>query len=167
MHAFFWWGIFSILICLLPVTFIGVMVWRGKIGDIHMKERRERMVPLGVTLTLTALACLLLYALKAPPVLILLALFSLIQVAVIAAVTTFWQISMHGMGITGATIAVGLIVSSTAALIMTPLIVLVGAARLSLQRHTPAQVVAGFLVGAATPLILLVLFPQLAALLVF
>lgn len=162
-RALLWWATFSVLICLLPVAFIGAMVMRGKIGDIHMKERRERYWPLLITVALSVVACVILRWMAAPPVLILLALFSLVQVSVIGVVTLMWQISMHTMGITGATIAAGLMLSMGTAVIMTPLIVLVGAARLSLSRHTPAQIIAGALVGAITPLIIILLIPHVVS----
>ena len=38
-----------------------------------------------------------------------------------------------------------------------PLVVLVGAARLRLKRHTPAQILAGTLVGAIVPVVVVLL----------
>jgi membrane-associated phospholipid phosphatase len=84
----------------------------------------------------------------------LLAIMSLVEVAIISVITLYWQISMHAMAITGATMAIGIIINTPLAILTIPLIVLVGAARLSLDRHTPAQVFAGAMVGALAPVFL-------------
>lgn len=154
-QALGWAFLYSLLICLLPLAFIGGMVWRGKIGDMHMKERRDRLYPFLVSILCTLVACILLYALDAPRVLPLLALISLINISLIAIITLMWQISMHAMSITSATIAVGVFFSVSVAVALVPLVVLVGAARLQLKRHTPAQILAGTLVGAIVPVIVL------------
>ena len=82
-------------------------------------------------------------------------------ITVIAIITLMWQISMHAMSITSATIAVGVFFSVGSALLLVPLVVLVSAARLSLKRHTPAQILAGTLVGALVPVIVLLLIAAL------
>ena len=73
----------------------------------------------------------------------------------IALITLMWQISMHAMSITSATIAAGVFFSVGVAVALVPLVVLVGAARLQLKRHTPAQILAGTLVGAIVPVVVL------------
>jgi hypothetical protein len=59
------------------------------------------------------------------------------------------------MSITSATIAAGVFFSVGVAVALVPLVVLVGAARLQLKRHTPAQILAGTLVGAIVPVVVL------------
>ncbi len=93
----------------------------------------------------------------APPVLPLLALFSLVQIATMALITLVWQISMHAMSIAGATIATALLFGIGYALFTVPLIMLVSAARLKLNRHTPPQIIARTLVGALVPVVVLAL----------
>jgi hypothetical protein len=151
-EAIQWAAIYSLLICIAPLLFVGFMVWRGKIGDIHMAERRERIVPLIVTTVGALMAFLILWELKAPPALPLLAFISLVQIIIMLLITLAWQISMQTMGITGAIVAIGIVFGMTLAILLVPLIVLVGAARLNLKRHTPAQILAGTLVGALVPI---------------
>lgn len=152
-----WAAIYSLLICIAPLLFVAFMVWRGKIGDIHMAERRERIVPLLVTTMGALMAFLILWELKAPPALPLLAFISLVQIIIMLLITMAWQISMHTMGITGATVAIGIVFNMALAMSLVPLIVLVGAARLKLKRHTPAQILAGTLVGALVPITVLLI----------
>jgi membrane-associated phospholipid phosphatase len=155
-QALGWALIYSLFVSLLPIVFVAVMVARGKIGDMHMKERHERYLPFLVSIGCTLIAFALLLVLNAPPALPLLAIISVVNIAVIALITLMWQISMHAMSISSATIAVGVIFSIGTALLLVPLVVLVGIARLRLKRHTPAQVVAGTLIGAIVPMLVLI-----------
>lgn len=158
-QALIWACVYTLLVCLLPLGYIALMVKLGRIGDMHMKERRERYMPFIVSILCTTLAWWVLRLLGAPPVMPLLALFSLVQIAVMALITLVWQISMHAMSIATAVVAAGVIFGLGYALAAVPLVLLVGAARLHLDRHTPAQVFGGAIVGALVPVLLLLLMP--------
>ncbi len=153
-QAIVWAGVYTLLVCLFPLAYIAWMVHRGKITDIHMKLRKDRLRPFLVSIACTAVAWWVLRLLGAPSVVPQFALFSLVQLTVMAVITLVWQISMHTMSISCAVVAIGLLFGLAPALLATPLIPLVGAARLKLHRHTPAQVVAGTLVGALIPVLL-------------
>lgn len=154
-RALLWAFIYIMLVCLLPAAYVGWMVWRGSISDLHMEKREERLRPFLVSLVCTTIAWWTLRFLGAPPVLPMFALFSLIQIGVMALITLVWQISMHSMSITGVTMATSLLFGIVPALMTVPLILLVSAARLKLHRHTPAQIIGGTLVGALIPALLL------------
>ena len=156
-QAILWALVYGVLVSLLPLLYVVWMVRRGAIGDIHMNKRSERFRPFLVSILCTTIAWWTLRFMGAPPVLPLLALFSLVQIAVMALITLVWQISMHAMSIAGAAIATALLFGIGYALLTIPLILLVSAARLKLKRHTPAQVFAGILVGALVPVVVLVL----------
>lgn len=143
--------LYGFLVCWVPVIFIAWMVKRGHITDIHMKLRRQRILPFGVSITCSAGALGLLWALKAGTVLLLFSVATLLGLLVMALVTIFWQISIHAMSITSAVMVTGLVFGMGAALWVLPLVPLVAAARLNLNRHTPAQLLAGGLVGALVP----------------
>lgn len=160
IHALFWAALYSFFICLIPISYVAYHVWRGNISDIHMKERRQRLRPLVVSIVSTATVWWLLKRFDAPAVFPLLAILSLVQIAVIAIITTIWQISMHMMSIAGAVIAVGIIFSVSLALMLVPAVALVAAARLHLGRHTPAQIIAGTILGALVPVLILGTIPE-------
>ncbi len=147
-QAILWAVTYGMFVCLMPAVYIGWMVWRGKITDIHMQVREQRIRPFIVSIVGTAVAWQVLQLMGAPSLLPLFALFSLIQIAVMLAVTLKWQISMHSMSITCAVVTTGALYGLGPALLVSPLIPVVGAARIKLQRHTLSQVVAGGLVGA-------------------
>jgi membrane-associated phospholipid phosphatase len=156
-EALYWAGLYSLFVCIVPVMYIFYSVYTGEIGDIHMQYRHERYKPLFITIVANFLALGLLHVQGAPVAMKLLATMSLIEVAIISFITLYWQISMHAMAITGASMALGLLLSITLGLLLIPIIVLVGAARLQLDRHTPMQVFAGAMVGALAPVGLFVL----------
>lgn len=146
--AILWALTYGVLVCLLPVLYIAWMVRRGSISDIHMRLREERLRPFLVSMFCTGLAWGALRLMGAPSVVPLVAIVTLAQLMAMAAITLVWQISIHAMSITSAVVATGLLFGVGPALVVFPLVPLVGAARLKLNRHTPAQVVAGTLVGA-------------------
>ncbi len=154
-QAVIWALVYMLLVCILPVVYIVWMVKRGEITDVHMRVRQQRLRPFAFSLACTALAWWVLRLLGAPPIVPLFALFSFVQLAVMAAITLVWQISIHAVSITGAAVATFAFFGPLWALLVVPLVVLVGAARLKLQRHTLAQVLAGGLVGLIIPAILL------------
>lgn len=143
--------LYGFLVCWVPVMFIAWMVKCGHITDIHMKLRRQRILPFGVSITCSAGALYLLWVIKAGTLLLLFGLATLLGLIVMALVTIFWQISIHAMSITSAVIVTAMVFGVSAALWLAPLVPMVAAARLKLHRHTPMQLVAGGLVGAIVP----------------
>lgn len=154
-----WALTYGILVCLMPLLYIMWMVRRGKISDWHMPERRERMLPFLFSILCTTVAWQVLRLMGAPPMLPMVAIFTLAELLVMSVITLVWQISMHAMSISVAVVATGIVFGPVLALLVSPLMPLVGIARLKLERHTLSQVVAGLLVGAIIPLILLPLLP--------
>src|SRR5690606_32331646 len=149
-----WALIYGLLVCLLPMIYVGVMVKLGRITDLHMRVRSQRLRPFLVSIICTTFAWWVLRFMGAPPLVPLFALFSLAQLAVMAVITLVWQISMHMMSITGAMVAAFAFFGPLWALLIIPLIVLVGTARIKLKRHTFAQVLGGMAVGVLVPLVL-------------
>jgi membrane-associated phospholipid phosphatase len=161
-RALLWAALYVILVCVVPVFFIALMVRRGHITDLHIKVRRQRIIPFAVTIVCAAVCFGILLALQAPLLITLFALFSLLQIVVMLIVTTRWQISMHAMAISGAVVAVFALFGAAAGLLFSPVIALVGAARIVLKRHTLAQVIAGaFVGGGMTALLFFVIAPRL------
>lgn len=154
-HALLWAGVYIFLVCIVPLIYIVTMVKRGKIADIHLGVRSERVKPLLVSLASTAVAWWVLRAMGAPSVVPLLALTTLVQMAVLAAITLIWQISMHAMSSGAAVVGSAIIYGPIAALITIPMLIVVAWARLHLNKHTWAQVVAGATLGLIVPAFIL------------
>lgn len=164
-QALVWALTYTALVCVMPAIYIGLNVWRGHISDIHIPIREQRIRPFVVSLIGTGIAWLVLSWMGAPALLPMFALFSLVQIGVMLLITIWWQISMHTMCITGAVVVTGALYGWLPMLLLTPLIPMVGVARLKLRRHTVAEVVAGFVVGGSITLVMtLISLPVLNAL---
>ncbi|MCK6578731.1 MAG: hypothetical protein L6Q98_11555 [Anaerolineae bacterium] len=153
-EALIWALIYVLLVCVLPALFIAVMVMTGRITDIHVRVRRQRYAPMAVTLFGTTLAWIILSRMDVP-LMPEFALISLIEIAVMLTITLVWQISLHAMSITTAVVVAGAFYGSSTALILVPLIPIVGVSRVMLQRHTVPQVIAGGVIGAGMTLLLM------------
>lgn len=140
--------VYGTMVCWLPVLYIAWNVRNGNISDLHMEVRAERIRPFVVTLIGSAVALVLLLAVGAPRLMPMFALFSLMQLGLMTLITLVWQISVHTMSISGAVVAAGAIYGVGPALVLFPLVPLVGAARYKLRRHTLSQIIAGAGVGA-------------------
>jgi membrane-associated phospholipid phosphatase len=151
-------ALYAGLVSLVPVLFVAYLLHSGRVSDLHLKDRGDRYLPYAVTIVVSAIAWILMVALGAPYILKLLAIVSLVSVVIMAIITLFWQISMHTMSISAAVVALGMVFGPPAALLASPLIPLVGWARLSLKRHTVAQIIGGALVGLLIPLLMAALF---------
>jgi len=147
-----WALIYVALVCLLPAGYIGFEVWRGRISDLHVNLREQRMKPYAVSLIGALLAVLVMAALNAPQLMTLFTLFTAVQMFLMLVFTTRWKISMHAMSITSAVFTLGVLYGLPAFLLCSPLIILVGIARVRLRRHSVKQVAAGIAVGATATL---------------
>jgi hypothetical protein len=151
-------AVYNGFVCLAPLLDIIWMIRRGSITDIHMKIRRERLLPFFVSILSTALTRMILQLFDAPTIMLIVASIMLAQLFVMALITLVWQISFHTMSITGAVVTIAINFGTMPALLLMPLIPLVGVARLRLQCHTLAQIVAGILIGGILTVVLLALF---------
>lgn len=152
--AVIWAAIYVALVCVAPALYIAYMVMSGRITDLHVRVREQRIRPFIVTVLCAAAAWVVL-SLMNTSLMPQFALISLIEIAVVLAITLVWQISMHAMSITTAVVVAGALYGFAPALALTPLIPIVGASRVVLRRHTIAQVIAGGALGAAMTLLLM------------
>lgn len=144
---------------LLPALSVGLMRLRGWLTNLHLYDRRERIVPL-----LCGAACYLLAATTIGRVeqALFLRKFMLATACCelfCAAVSTRWQISLH-LTAMGAAVAL-LVVMNILGIprMFLPLLWTIlaagalGSARLALGRHTPLELGAGFAGGFALTLL--------------
>jgi membrane-associated phospholipid phosphatase len=147
-QAVLWAGIYVFLVCIMPVLFIAYRVKQGRITDIHMPLRHERFTPFMITIVGALISLFLMIILQASHAMQLLSLATLLQVAMMSLITLYWQISVHMIGISGAVVLTSLWFGGVYGVLISPLIIIVAAARLALKRHTPTQVIVGALVGS-------------------
>ena len=158
-QALLWGLIAAAAASFIPITYIVRGVRRGHWTDKHVGERAQRKLPLLVCLLSTAAGTLTLAVAGAPRELLAL-IASMVAALVVAVPVTLlarWKISIHALVAAGTAVAL-VVVGGPALLVTWPLAAAVGWSRVHLRDHTPAQVLAGAVVGAcATGL----LFPAL------
>lgn len=140
--------------CILPISLLPLLYQFKAIKSFAMQTSRERLWPIIFTALFSYLGLLLLKKMGLSGVLQIFILSTLIALFAAGAITVFWKISLHMMGIggvTGAILAMGLRYNLDVTLFLSLLILasgLTGSSRLYLGAHTPAQVYAGYFLGA-------------------
>jgi len=151
LAAFGYASLHTLLVALLPVAYLWRQWRRGAVSDLELYRREERWQPYLATLVGAGLSWSAIRFGGGPALLSGVAGVLAVAAGLLFAVTLNWKISLH---CTMAALAGALIWK----LIGTPLPLLLGSplmiwSRLYLRRHTPAQVVAGTLVGAFVGLV--------------
>jgi membrane-associated phospholipid phosphatase len=142
------WGLLAALFtAVLPTLFITYGVRRGRWSDRTVGARRPRLVVLAFIIASVATGLILLLVLGAPRLLTGYLAFMLASVAVLAAITTIWKISIHCAVASG---SVAILALSFGPLVLPAyaLVALLGWSRVTLRDHTVAQAVAGAVLGA-------------------
>lgn len=134
---------------------------KGYINSSTMDTIQERRFPMVLTVIFYFFTYYILRKATLPPVFFLMILGATLSVLLTLIITLVWKISAHmvGMGgIVGAVIGLSLKFSINLQMPIIALICasgLVGYARLRLNAHTHAQIYAGFFVGLASMLLLI------------
>jgi membrane-associated phospholipid phosphatase len=142
------WGLLAALFtAVLPTLFITYGVRHGQWSDRTVGARRPRLVVLAFITASVATGLILLVVLRAPRLLTGYLAFMLASVAVLAAITTVWKISIHCAVASG---SVAILALSFGPLVLPAyaLVALLGWSRVALKDHTVAQAVAGAVLGA-------------------
>ena len=132
---------------MLPTLFISHGVRHGRWSDRNVGARRPRLLVLAFITASVAAGLILLLVLGAPPLLTGYLAFMLASVAVLAAITTVWKISIHCAVASG---SVMILAFTFGPLVLPgyPLVGLLGWSRVAVKDHSVAQVVAGAVLGA-------------------
>lgn len=142
-----WGALAALFVGVIPYLFLLSGVRRGRWTDKHVRLREQRTVPLLFALACSVVGLFLLGLLGAPDDLIALVIAGLAGLLVTIAITLAWKISVHA-AVAGGT---AMILTLLFGLVVVPawsLVASVAWARVEIQGHTRAQVLAGSLVGA-------------------
>jgi len=141
---------------LLPTAVTAMLLWRGRVSDIEITTRSERVWPLLLTTICLVTAGVLAWSNDAPPAVVGLAVILGLQAFATLLVSLSWKISVHCLS---ATTIGGLVWCLWGEPL--PLLFIAPAmiwSRLYLKRHTPPQTIAGSVFGVAS---ILTLWPVL------
>jgi membrane-associated phospholipid phosphatase len=137
-----WWFVTTIAISVTPMIFIVRGVQQGKYIDLHLTKREERFIPqlIGIASAMAGFAFL--WLINASHVLLATIGTIMIGGIITLIITIRWKISMHMVGISGSVTVLTLLFGPWM-LILSPLVALVGWARIQVKAHTSAQTIAG------------------------
>ena len=152
------WGALTATFCgLIPYAIVIAGVYRRRWTDRHVRVRQQRLVPFLAAIASFLAGLALLVALGAPRQLIALVVAMLACLAATMLVTLWWKVSLHTAAASG-TVAILVLTLGPSLLLALPAIALVAWSRIRLGDHTPAQTLAGAVLGglvATTVFILL------------
>jgi membrane-associated phospholipid phosphatase len=140
---------------LIPILSVGILRYFGVVSDIGLNRRHERLIPYIITILGIAATALYLAMRGAPHWAWMLYVAAAVTGAVNLVVNFWWKISAHAAGAAGA-LAIFVVLEKIghATEPMVPWIIVgalitgfLGCCRVYLFRHTPLQVMAGYLVG--------------------
>lgn len=160
VHSPIVWAVVAIVgtllfTCVLPMISIGILIKHGKVKDIQIENASERTMPYIYTMAGFAFwSYLMASVLHAPQFLTLVCIGATVAISIVALINRHWKISAHLTGIGG--LAGGLMsyfvsIHSAPSVyiiilwLLVPLLMMF--ARLCLDAHTSAQVIAGWLLG--------------------
>lgn len=142
------WGLLAALFAsFIPLGYIVRQVHRRRLTDHHVHRREQRPRPMLVGVASVLCGVVVLALLGAPRALVALAGAMAVGLTTATLVTLCWKISVHVAVVAGA-VTILVLVFGQAMLLLTPVVALVGWARVAVRDHTPAQTVAGALLGA-------------------
>lgn len=128
-----------------PIAYIAYLVQQGKATDFDVSVRRQRVIPLFVSLAGSAAGWLYFIAAAAPHLLLLLAAANVLTTLLIAVTTLFWKISVHSATVSAAAVLVWVLLGTPS---FFPIVLLIIWSRVRLRRHTLPQTLAGALLGS-------------------
>lgn len=157
LPAQYWWfaiGGTALFTFLMPMLILLVMKAQGRISDLDISNRRERLVPLIYAMVCFSFWCAYLdVVLRVPPFMFWTAVCSVLAILACTIISRWWKISAHLAsmgGVVGMTVGYmlyfGLVAPGVFAGLL-GLVLLLMFARVYLGAHTPLQTVAGFLLG--------------------
>ena len=144
------WALLAAAFCVgLPYLVLVLLIGRGLVLDRHVVVREQRRWPLLAALLSVLVGLAVLGWLGAPrPVLALVAAM-LSGLAAMTALSHWYKASFHAAVAGGVAVILALVFGRWTVLPALPVLAVISWARVRAGRHTPGQVAAGLLVGAA------------------
>ncbi len=140
-----------------PFTYILIGVRLGKLSDVDVSKRSERVGPFIFGLISVCLGWFALVLTHGPAPLISTVIVTAISGLIMLVITLWWKISLHASSL-GAAATILTVLYGSVMLPTFALLVLVSWSRVVLRRHTLAQVIAGSLLSIALSALILKLF---------
>ena len=147
-QAMLWMLVVTVFVCVLPSIFILILVRSGRLSDLHLAVRKQRLAPLYFSLVSTLVGIIILHQIDAPRQIVLPSVAYAINGVVFTAITHLWKISFHCGSAAGSITVLMLLVDAKLAW-LSLLLPLIAWARVQRKKHTIFQTVAAALIAAA------------------
>lgn len=142
LEAAKYWLVAGFFFCVLPLGDVLLRIRKGITKDIHIDERKDRIIPFLITLTSSIVGLLTVSFLGFPKEIQAVSWAIVLTGGIITVITLFWKISLHAAGISA--IATALIVFlGLSASVLVLFIPVVFWARITLRKHNIWQLLAG------------------------
>jgi membrane-associated phospholipid phosphatase len=154
-----WGAVAAVFAGVLPTLFIDRGIRDGRWADRNVGAKRPRLIVLAFIIASVAVGLVLMVGLGAPTELSGYFGCMLGSIAVLAAITTVWKISIHCAVASGSVTILALLFGPW----LVPaylLVALTGWSRVAVKDHTTAQVIAGSVLGAVAAVITYALIPH-------
>ncbi len=137
----------AVMFCVaLPLYMLWLLLRSGRIGNINMDDRKQRIFPFMLGVVCYGIGFYVLRFFHAPPIVQGLMFCYATNTLIALIVTSFWKISAHGLGVS-MPLAALLIQFGNWVWPLFILVPLVGWSRVFMKKHTVGQVIAGSAVG--------------------
>lgn len=147
-QAMQWTLVVTVFVSVLPSIFILILVHSGRLSDLHLAVRKQRLVPLCFSLASTLVGIFVLHQIDAPRQIVLPSIAYAMNGVVFTAITYLWKISFHCGSAAGSITVLTLLVDAKLAW-LSLLLPLIAWARVQRKRHTIFQTVVAALIAAA------------------
>ena len=137
-----WLGIVTLFVTVLPILGIVLLVRFSKVGNLHLHDKEERLIPLCFIVLSMISGTIILYKIGATQKIILACIAYIANSIVFSAITPLWKISFHTSVTTGCIMVLVFLVN-TSFIWFFLLIPLIAWARIYRERHTFLQTAVG------------------------
>lgn len=145
-QSWLWGAGYLAFAVVVPTGYVLFQLARGRLRDVQLPAREERLKPYLLTVACMAASFIALQYAHAPRTLRQLALANVVQFSLLLLITLRWKISAHGASV-GSMAAMLHALFGVGALPFWLLVPLVGWSRVHLRRHDVLQVAAGAALG--------------------
>ena len=147
-QAMLWTLVVTLFVCVLPSIFILLLVRSGRLSDLHLAVRKQRLAPLYFSLASTLVGIVILHQIDAPREIVLPSIAYAINGVVFTAITHHWKISFHCGSAAGSITVLMLLVDAKLAWLCL-LLPFIAWARVQRKRHTIFQAAAAVVMAVA------------------
>lgn len=141
---------------LLHIIWVVILYQLKIIDDWQIEKKEQRKLLFVGAIVIYLLGLLFLKYFKMPDVIVISWLSYIISTILIYFINLYWKISIHLVGSSGAIFILYYLLNLPIYYMLIPAII--GWARLYLKKHTPAQVLGGYVFGLVIPLVIFKLF---------